>query len=105
MSYEPVEPVGILLSGIKEGGGIVEGGGGSRGGGGSAIMGGFVLSTTVSMVAVDGTRDRLGSSSAIDDMTDSIDCLRSEAEVRERANVPLFSRKRFESGPGAATGP
>lgn len=88
---------------MNEGGGMLVGGGGSLGGGGRDIIGGFVLSTTVSIVPVEATRERLGMSSATDDTTDSIDCLLSDATVRERES-PFDSLKRFASGPGAGIG-
>jgi hypothetical protein len=90
-SYDPVEFKGILLSGINAGGAMALGGGGNRGGGGTAIMGGFDLSTTLSIVPVDATRGRLEKSSALE-IADSIDCLLSDVETL----------RTFESGPGAA---
>jgi hypothetical protein len=89
-----VEFKGILLSGIKAGGGMALGGGGNRGGGGTDIMGGLVLSTTVSVVPVDATRGRLEVSSAVE-KADSMDCLLSD----------VVAFKTFESGPGTGTGP
>lgn len=90
-SWDPVELKATLLSGTKAGGGMALGGGGNRGGGGTAIMGGFDLSTTVSNVPVDATRERLVTSSA-PEIADSIDCLLSDVEAL----------KTFASGPGAA---
>ena len=46
ISYDDPERVGILRSGINEGGGMLFGGG-ARGGGGSIIVGGRVLSIGV----------------------------------------------------------
>lgn len=99
-----MDEVGTLLSGMKFGGGILVGGGGAFGGGGSTIMGGFDLSTTASMVPAEGTRDRLGGSSAIEDITDSMDCLLSATETRDRLKAPPDSLRMLESGPGDATG-
>lgn len=78
-SYEPVEVVGILRSGMKLGGGMLPGGGGARGGGGSAIIGGRDLSTTANVAACP---FGVGPSSKMDERADSIDCLRESVEER-----------------------
>ena len=71
---------------------MLDGGGGRRGGGGRTIIGGFVLSTGARVP--EGTRDRLVPSSITDEIVDSIDCRRSEWEVRGRTpNVAEESRK------------
>jgi hypothetical protein len=90
----------MRLSGIKLGGGMFVGGG-ARGGGGSDIIGGRVLSTTLSVL--EGTRER-GASSMMEEIADSIDCLRSEWEVRGRMPNVAFDSRKMADGVGAGTG-
>ena len=96
-----------ILSGMEFGGGILEGGGGRRGGGGRDFIGGFVLSITERVLdgtagtVPDGTRERLGLSSTIDEMVDSID--RPLDECGPTPNVAVESRK-TEDGAGTRIG-
>lgn len=76
MSEEPEEFVGILLSGMNEGGAMLPGGGGAFGGGGSDIIGGLDLS--IKRVDDDNLeRAPVLASSKTEDAADSIDCRRS----------------------------
>jgi len=107
MSEELVEFVGILRSGINEGGGILPGGGGARGGGGSENIGGLVLSTR-RVVAVDGTLERVApwplieASSMTEDTAESIDRRSCEDLVvlRMVANPVAVSLKTLVDGEG-----
>lgn len=82
-SCEDVDVVCCRFSGMNDGGGMAVGGGGCRGGGGIVIIGGRDLSTTPGATP-DGVRERATASSRADDSVDSMDCLRSECDVRGR---------------------
>ena len=95
-------------SGMKFGGGMLLGGGGNFGGGGSDITGGLVLSIDAKMgpfVDDEGTRERLGASSAAaPEKRDSIDCLSAVTGLRIEPAPDEDSRNTLDIGVFAGDG-